>query len=65
MRRGLGLRARSKVLIEERDGGIFIRPVPKGNSFVPISYLPPGTIELSAATLYLDAVAAEDDEPRP
>jgi hypothetical protein len=65
MRRGLGLRAKSEVLVEERDGGIFIRPVPKGGSFAPIDYLPPGTIEVSETALALDAMAAEDDVPRP
>jgi AbrB family looped-hinge helix DNA binding protein len=64
MRRGLGLRAKSKVLIEERDGGIFITPLSRAKPLAPIHYLPLGTIELSDAALALDAVAAEDDVPR-
>ena len=63
IRRVLGLRAKSKVLIEERDGGIFIRPVRKATTFAPIEYLPLGAIKLSESTYALDAVAAEDDTP--
>jgi len=66
IRRALGLRAKSKVLIEERDGGIFIRPMrrQKGPAIVPIEYLPPGAIKLSESSYRLDAIAGEDDLPR-
>ena len=64
MRRVLGLKAKSKVLIEERDGGIFIRPVRKATAVAPIEYLPVGAIKLSEQTYLLDAAAGEDDVPR-
>jgi AbrB family looped-hinge helix DNA binding protein len=63
MRRLLGLRAKSKVLIEERDGGIFISPAPRKRSIVPIDYLPEGAIKLSKSDYALDASAGEDDIP--
>jgi AbrB family looped-hinge helix DNA binding protein len=64
IRRVLGLKTRSKVLIEERDGGIFIRPLRRALKFAPIEYLPPGAIQLSESTYALDAAAGEDDLPR-
>jgi AbrB family looped-hinge helix DNA binding protein len=63
MRRLLGLRARSKVLIEERDGGIFIRPAGRSRSIVAIDYLPPGAIKLTERDYAMDAMAGEDDAP--
>jgi bifunctional DNA-binding transcriptional regulator/antitoxin component of YhaV-PrlF toxin-antitoxin module len=63
MRRLLGLRAKSKVLIEERDGGIFISPVSRKRSITPIDYLPAGAIKLSASDYALDRLAGEDDIP--
>lgn len=65
MRRALGLRSKSKVLIEECDGGIFICPVRKSRPFAPIDYLPPGAITLSDDMLKFDALAGEDDSPQP
>ncbi len=65
MRRLLGLKARSKVLIEERDGGIFIRPVPRKRGIDPIDYLPEGAIKLSESDYALDQAAGEDDIPAP
>jgi AbrB family looped-hinge helix DNA binding protein len=64
MRRVLGLKAKSRVSIEERDGGIFIQPVRRKVAFAPIEYLPPGSIELSESAYELDALAGEDDVPR-
>ena len=61
MRRLLGLRARSRVLIEEREGGIFIRPARAARAIVPIAYLPPGAIKLSPHDYKLDELAGEDD----
>ena len=65
MRRLLGLKAKSKVIIEERDGGIFIRPVSRKQEIVPIDYLPEGAIKLSERDYALDAAAGEDDIPAP
>lgn len=63
MRRLLGLKTRSKVLIEERDGGIFIRPLKRRARIQPIEYLPPGAIKLTESAYALDASAGEDDIP--
>ena len=65
MRRLLGLRARSKVLIEERDGGILIRPARAARAISPIEYLPPGAIKLAPRDYELDRLAGEDDAPIP
>jgi AbrB family looped-hinge helix DNA binding protein len=65
MRRLLGLKPKSKVLIEERDGGIFIRPVSRKQGIAPIDYLPEGSIKLSERDYALDAAAGEDDIPAP
>ena len=64
MRRVLGLKAKSKVSIEERDGGILIQPIRRKTVFAPIDYLPPGAIKLSESAYELDAAAGEDDVPR-
>jgi hypothetical protein len=63
MRRLLGLRAKSKVQIEERDGGLFIRPVSRKRSIAPIDYLHDGAIKLSETDYALDLSAGEDDVP--
>ncbi|MGH7997817.1 MAG: AbrB/MazE/SpoVT family DNA-binding domain-containing protein [Opitutaceae bacterium] len=65
MRRALGLRSRSKIEIEERDGGLFIRAAGRSHSFAPIEYAPPGAIKLSRADYELDRLAGEDDSPTP
>jgi AbrB family looped-hinge helix DNA binding protein len=63
MRRLLGLRAKSKVQIEERDGGIFISPVSRKRTIAPIDYLHNGAIKLSEAEYALDLSAGDDDVP--
>ena len=65
MRRLLGLRANSKVQIEERDGGIHNSPILRKRSIVPIDYLPAGSIKLSETEYALDLAAGEDDIPSP
>ena len=65
LRRALGLRARSRVSVEERDGGILLRPVRSARAFAPIEYLPAGAIKLTPADYALDRMAGEDDEPGP
>jgi bifunctional DNA-binding transcriptional regulator/antitoxin component of YhaV-PrlF toxin-antitoxin module len=64
MRRGLGLRAKSRVVLEERDGGIFIRPAGRKRAIAPIKYLKPGAIKLTAADYRFDAMAGDDDVPQ-
>jgi AbrB family looped-hinge helix DNA binding protein len=63
MRLALGLRARSKVLIEERDGGIFISPARGSRAIAPIDYFSPGANKLTEHDYVLDAIAGEDDTP--
>ncbi|HZZ56482.1 MAG TPA: AbrB/MazE/SpoVT family DNA-binding domain-containing protein [Opitutaceae bacterium] len=63
MRRRLGLQARSKVEIEEREEGLFIRPAGTKRRIAPIEYLPPGSVKLSEADYELDRKVAEDDQP--
>lgn len=64
LRRALGLRAKSKILIEEREGGIFIRPMPRATKAIePIEYLPEGAIRLNRADYEWDRRAGEDDGP--
>lgn len=65
LRRLLGLRPRAKLEIEEREGGLFIRPAVRAHAIVPIEYLPPGAITLSPHDLALDRSADEDDFPGP
>ena len=65
LRRQLGLRPRSKLLIEEREGGIFIRLARSVKAVAPIDYLPEGAIKLSARDYEFDRIAGEDEEPAP
>lgn len=63
LRRQLGLGRRSKVFIEEREGGIFIRPAKPATGIAPIEYLAPGVIVLSPQDYEFDRIAGEDEGP--
>ncbi|MEO5959336.1 MAG: AbrB/MazE/SpoVT family DNA-binding domain-containing protein [Opitutaceae bacterium] len=67
MRRRLRLRARSKVVVEEREGGIFIRTTSGTTEKIePIDYPPRGALKFGARDYELDKFAAavgEDDTP--
>jgi len=63
MRRRLHLKARSKLEIEERDGGLFLRPADKSPAFEPIDYPPPGSMKLSKWDYELDKLAGPDVGP--
>ena len=63
MRRRLRLKARSKLEIEERDGGLFLRPADAAPSFEPIEYPPPGSLKLSKWDYALDKLAGPDIGP--
>ena len=66
MRRRLKLKARSKVEVEEREDGIFIRPARPARAFEPIDYVPPGGLKFGPRDQELDkfaAAAGEDDAP--
>ena len=63
MRRRLRLKARSKLEIEERDGGLFLRPSDALPAFEPIDYPPPGSLKLSKWDYELDKLAGPDLGP--
>jgi AbrB family looped-hinge helix DNA binding protein len=63
MRRRLRIRARSKVDIEERDGGLFIRPARRAASIEPIEYPPAGSLKLSDRDYALDEFSGPDLPP--
>jgi len=63
MRRSLRLRPRARLTAEERDGGVFLRPVKPAAKFEPIEYLPPGAIKLTQRDYDLDKLAGEDTPP--
>lgn len=64
IRRKYRLRARSKVELEERDGGLFIRPANSASGTIPpIDYLPPGAIKFSRRDDALDELAGADAAP--
>jgi AbrB family looped-hinge helix DNA binding protein len=63
MRRRLRIKARSKVEIEERDGGLFIRPARRAQPIEPIEYPPPGSLKLSDRDYALDELAGPDLSP--
>ncbi len=63
MRRRLGLKARSKLEIEEREGGLFLRPAEAPASFEPIDYPPPGSLKVNRRMLELDKLAGPDIGP--
>lgn len=46
VRRRLRLKPRAKLELEERDGGLFLRPARSSAGIEPISYPPPGSLKL-------------------
>lgn len=63
MRRRLRLKPRSKLEIEERDGGLFLRPAKPAVAFEPIDYPPPGSLKMNKRMLHLDKLAGRDVGP--
>ena len=63
MRRRLRLKARSKLEIEERDGGLFLRPSAALPAFEPIDYPPPGSLKLTRFDYELDRLFADESGP--
>ena len=63
MRRSLRLRPRAKLTAEERDGGVFLRPVKPAAKIEPIGYLPVGSIKLTQRDFDLEKLAGEDIPP--
>jgi len=63
IRRRLKLKARSKLEIEERDGGVFIRPASRQKAIEPIDYLPVGAIRPSKRDYALQDLAGPDEGP--
>ena len=60
VRRRLRLKARSKVELEEREGGVFIRPVAKPAALEPIAYPAPGSLKVTRRMLEQDRLFAEE-----
>ena len=67
VRRRLRLKARSKLELEEREDGLFLRPARTVKAaFEPIDYPPPGALKFGPRDHALDKFAAavgEDDTP--
>lgn len=63
IRRRLRLKARSKIELEEREGGVLIRPAGKSQSFKPIDYPPPGSLKVNRRMIELDKLAGPDIGP--
>jgi AbrB family looped-hinge helix DNA binding protein len=63
VRRRLRLKAGAKLELEERDGGVFLRPAGPLPAFQPIDYPPPGALKVSARLLALDKLAGPDLGP--
>lgn len=63
MRRRLRLKPRSKLEIEERDGGLFLRPAQRARPVAPIDYPAPGSLKVNQRMLRLDRLAGRDVGP--
>ncbi len=63
MRRRLHLKPRSKMEIEERDGGLFLRPAKPATAIAPIDYPPPHSLKVNRRMLTLDRLAGPDLGP--
>jgi AbrB family looped-hinge helix DNA binding protein len=66
VRRRLRLKARAKLELEEREGGVFLRPAQNHPAVAPIKSLRPGALKFGPADYALDkfaAAAGEDDTP--
>ena len=63
VRRRLRLKTRSKLDLEEREGGIFLRPAIIQPAFEPIEYPPPGSLKVNRRMLELDQRAGPDLGP--
>ena len=60
VRRRLRLKARSKVEIEEREDGVFLRPVAKTAALAPIEYPPTGSLKVTKRMLEQDRLFGEE-----
>lgn len=63
VRRQLGLKARTRLTLEPREDGLFLRPIETAKPIAPIRHLPPGAIKLSSRDYEMDRIAGEDDVP--
>jgi len=63
MRRRLRLKARSKLEIEEREGGLFLRPADAPPPFEPIDYPPLGSLKPGPRDYALDKLFAVESGP--
>ncbi len=63
IRRRLRLKAKARLELEEREGGVFLRPVKARTEFEPIEYPPPGSLKVNKRMLELDKLAGPDIGP--
>lgn len=60
VRRRLRLKARAKLELEERDGGVFLRPATPARAFVSIEPAPSGSIRLTQRDYALDRLFSDE-----
>ncbi len=63
IRRRLRLKAQSKLELEEREGGVFLRPARVKAGFEPIDYPPPGSLKVNQRMREMDQRAGPDIGP--
>jgi len=63
VRRRLRLQAHSKLELEEREGGLFLRPARTRTAIEPIVYPPPGSLKVNQRMLELDKLSGPDLGP--
>ncbi len=66
LRRRLRLKRRAKFEVEERDGGVFLRPKSENGGVRPVKHLAAGALKFGPRDYALDEFASavgEDDAP--
>lgn len=63
VRRRLKLKPRATLELEEREDGVFLRPVKSASPFEPLNYPPPGSLRVNKRMLALDELAGPDVGP--
>jgi AbrB family looped-hinge helix DNA binding protein len=63
VRRRLRLKKRAKLELEERDGGVFLRPTGTLPPFEPIDYPPPGSLKVNKRMIEMDKLFAVETSP--
>ncbi len=63
VRRRLRLKPRAKLELEEREDGLFLRPVAKARAIEPLDYPPPGSLKVSKRMLEMDRLFGFETGP--